>query len=760
MSAYTFSSNVNSNYTLTSAGNIIVTNTTSTTSPSTGALIVSGGITGTDLIISNRINSLGYQLNSTIIGNPIYTSLKSVNKRIKTSRATAVKSVTNWYSRTVTNNNLFRISWSPELSLFAAVPFIGTSLNTSPDGINWTTRTLPTSGYGYDITWSPENGKFVMVNYTGSSSTTNNIVSSTDGITWSSKTTPSSVGFYGICWAVELGLFVACSDTAPYILTSADGNTWTGVTGPGQGYAICWSSELKLLIVLGNNAIYRSADSINWNTNSGSVVVSQTVASYVCWADELYTFVVANGSTNILTSSDGINWNTSSTLNSYLGSCVWSPDLSMILVGNNSGNIYYSSDAVQWTQVNISGSASLGMCWSKELSIFAITNISSSTLYTSTPALPTNLNTIKGPSSQIYLDPSTGRLGINQSSPSYLLDVNGTMRVTGITNLTSNTTSSSTSTGTLVITGGLGISGNIYSGGTLNNTGAVNLATSSGTTTIGSSSSNPLTISTAGLLTIANSTNGTSYSSGQSVLISGGVGVAGNIYSNGILYVSGSVSTAISSPGYKADGTSSSLVNYSGTPQSLSIYASSSIYTGGIVFVASDIRIKNIEKNDLISLDNIDNIEPTIYTMKDKIKYGNKKRLGFIAQNVYKYEPDAISKLKEVIPDIFKIAKIINNNTIELINHELKINERIKIILDDKEEIVNIINIINENKFMIDKELNIKNEIFIYGREIDDFHHIDYNYLSSLAFAGVKQLRKENKETLKKLKNILNYLKI
>ena len=40
----------------------------------------------------------------------------------------------------------------------------------------------------------------------------------------------------------------------------------------------------------------------------------------------------------------------------------------------------------------------------------------------------------------------------------------------------------------------------------------------------------------------------------------------------------------------------------------------------------------------------------------------DKKRLGFIAQNVYKYEPDAISKLKEVIPDIFKIAKIINNN--------------------------------------------------------------------------------------------------
>lgn len=342
----------------------------------TGYKLTSNG----EIIISNRISSLGYQLNSTSVGTSVSTSLKVLNKRTRTSRGTAVKSIESWNTRTVTTNSLFRIAWSPQLSLFAAVPYIGTSLNTSPDGINWTTRTSPTSGY--DITWSPENNKFVMVNYTGTNSTTNNIVSSTDGITWTQQTTPSSVGFKGICWAAELGLFVACSDTSPYILTSPNGNSgnWTAVTGPGQGYAICWSSELKIFIVLGNDVIYRSSNSINWNTNFGSVTISQLVNSDVCWVDELYTFVVANGNNNILTSSDGINWNTSSTLTGYLVSCAWSPDLSIILVGNNNGSLYYSSDAVNWTEFNIPGGASLGMCWSKELSIFAITNISSAIL--------------------------------------------------------------------------------------------------------------------------------------------------------------------------------------------------------------------------------------------------------------------------------------------------------------------------------------------------------------------------------------------
>lgn len=75
-----------------------------------------------------------------------------------------------------------------------------------------------------------------------------------------------------------------------------------------------------------------------------------------------------------------------------------------------------------------------------------------------------------------------------------------------ITDATDATTST---TGSLKTAGGLGVAKALFVGTTLNNKTAANLATVSGTTTIGAS--NPLTVSTSGVLTVNNSTilNGT-----------------------------------------------------------------------------------------------------------------------------------------------------------------------------------------------------------------------------------------------------------
>lgn len=65
----------------------------------------------------------------------------------------------------------------------------------------------------------------------------------------------------------------------------------------------------------------------------------------------------------------------------------------------------------------------------------------------------------------MFVENSVSNVGINNSSPSYKLDVNGTMRVTGNTYISSTTQSSANNNGALVVDGGVGIAKNVYIGG-------------------------------------------------------------------------------------------------------------------------------------------------------------------------------------------------------------------------------------------------------------------------------------------------------
>jgi hypothetical protein len=104
----------------------------------------------------------------------------------------------------------------------------------------------------------------------------------------------------------------------------------------------------------------------------------------------------------------------------------------------------------------------------------------------------------------------------------------GTLNVsaggTGAASLTSNAVLTGNSTSAITAEGNLSFNGSTLAvTGALSNTTAADLSTSSGITTIGSS--NALTVSAAGVLTVNNATDSTSSTSG-SVIIDGGVGIA------------------------------------------------------------------------------------------------------------------------------------------------------------------------------------------------------------------------------------------
>jgi hypothetical protein len=250
----------------------------------------------------------------------------------------------NWTLRSSpANNQWFGICWSPELGLFCTVSTTG-SLNrvmTSPDGITWTTRTSNDNQWE-DVCWSPELGLFCAVAITG---TGNRVMTSPDGITWTTRTTNDN-NWSGICWSPELGIFCAIANgagTGNRVMTSPDGITWTTRASAADIFwdGICWAPELGIFCAVAasgtGNRVMTSLDGITWTIRTSAPDYNWRS---VCWSPELGLFcsVATTGSgSNAMTSPDGIVWTVRTTASQQWRSVCWSPELGIFCAVADSG---------------------------------------------------------------------------------------------------------------------------------------------------------------------------------------------------------------------------------------------------------------------------------------------------------------------------------------------------------------------------------------------------------------------------------------
>lgn len=119
---------------------------------------------------------------------------------------------------------------------------------TSPDGVTWTSRTVPFGSITLNsITWSPDLALFVAVGSDDS------IVTSPDGITWTSRIAPSLIDWRSVVWSPDLALFVAVGISG-IVMTSSDGITWSSETSvDGSWFDVTWSPLLELFISVGSS---------------------------------------------------------------------------------------------------------------------------------------------------------------------------------------------------------------------------------------------------------------------------------------------------------------------------------------------------------------------------------------------------------------------------------------------------------------------------------------------------------------------------
>ncbi len=217
-----------------------------------------------------------------------------------------------------------------------------------------------------------------------------------------------------------------------------------------------------------------------------------------------------------------------------------------------------------------------------------------------------------------------------------------------------------------------------------------------------------------------------------------------------------------------------------GSGQMITIQAQYGIWVGshGLV-VSSDQRIKtNIsEVPDNLSLQKLRDISCCYYEYKDKLGRGSEKTIGFIAQQVKEHMPMAVGIQKDILPNEMRILTNIsweeitdNSSNQYKLTTDLQdvsgVKYRFYVINDpsgndecEKEIIGN-----EDNTFTFDSSYN---NVFCYGKEVNDFHTLDKAKLFSLNFSATQELDRkvialenENAELKAELATIKQHLGI
>ena len=238
----------------------------------------------------------------------------------------------------------------------------------------------------------------------------------------------------------------------------------------------------------------------------------------------------------------------------------------------------------------------------------------------------------------------------------------------------------------------------------------------------------------------ANTANGQLTLSGSSILLmNGNVGIGTASPNQAKLVVNGSSPFNIPTPNNYLDGFS--FGNNAGAgPWPLSIYANENVAALRF-FAFSDARIKLVEgrSDSAHDLATILGIQVTDYTYIDKIGKGTGKQKKVIAQQVEEIYPQAVSKITDVVPDIYQKAAQ-KDGWVQLAT-DLKVGERVKLIGEKEEGIHEVLEVRKDAFRTAFKPATEK--VFVYGREVKDFRSVDYEAISMLNVSATQELARK-----------------
>ena len=188
--------------------------------------------------------------------------------------------------------------------------------------------------------------------------------------------------------------------------------------------------------------------------------------------------------------------------------------------------------------------------------------------------------------------------------------------------------------------------------------------------------------------------------------------------------------------------------------RNVSIHSEKSVWTQDYFVVSSDERIKeNItEVPDNLALQKLRDIDCNYYEYKDKISKGTQKTIGFIAQQVKQHFPMAVSFQKSIIPNEMRLLEA----TWDGLNMSSDLTDvsgvKYKFYVSNdpsgNDEVMKEIIGNADNTFTFDKQYN---NVFCYGKEVNDFHTLDKQKLFAVNFSATQEIDKIQQEEKTKL---------
>jgi hypothetical protein len=192
--------------------------------------------------------------------------------------------------------------------------------------------------------------------------------------------------------------------------------------------------------------------------------------------------------------------------------------------------------------------------------------------------------------------------------------------------------------------------------------------------------------------------------------------------------------------------------NYHATYIFSARFAAGIAVLGNYLVLASDRRIKQniVDVPDNLSLETLRSIPVRYYEYIDKLERGSNKTIGFIAQEVKELLPEAVVFTSKIIPDETREMQNISweeiidgsNNTYKLttdLNNCSGIKYRFYVSNDisGNDEVMKEVVGNSDNTFTFDEQWN---NVFCYGKEVDDFHTLDKQKLFALNFSATQEL--------------------
>jgi hypothetical protein len=187
----------------------------------------------------------------------------------------------------------------------------------------------------------------------------------------------------------------------------------------------------------------------------------------------------------------------------------------------------------------------------------------------------------------------------------------------------------------------------------------------------------------------------------------------------------------------------------------ISVIASGNIYANEFD-AYSDRRIKNLigTSNAQSDLTAINAIKIRDYTMKDRLKYGNRHFKKVIAQELEKVDPDLVSKHTDFIPNVYQITDRVTKTPTGYQlhfagpHHLGDTAKKLQALIAQSGSLQTfaIVSIPSPTEVIIDAPEIKTDNIFVYGEQVSDFRTVDYEGLTTLNVSATQELGRQVKE--------------